>query len=59
MKDCEITHLKRHLVGRHLPPCSALKDEMPLSMRMCQFNNILLSIANKVGCNNCLICWML
>ena len=54
MKGCEmrVTHLRRHLVGRHLPPCSALKDEMPLSMKMSQFNNILLSIANNVGCNN-------
>ena len=54
MKGCEmcVTHLRRHLVGRHLPPCSALKDEMPLAMRMSQFNNILLSIANNVGCNN-------
>ena len=54
MKGCEmrVTHLRRHLVGRHLPPCSALKDEMPLAMRMTQFNNILLSIANNVGCNN-------
>ena len=54
LKGCEmhVTHLRRHLLGRHLPPCSALKDEMPLAMQMSQFNNILLSIANNVGCNN-------
>ena len=50
--EMRLTHLRRHLVGRHLPPCSALKDEMPLSMRMSQFNNILLSIANNLSCNN-------
>ena len=47
-----VTHLRRHLVGCHLPPCSTLKDDMPLFMRMSQFNNILQSIANKVGCNH-------
>ena len=54
MKDCGmcVTHLRRHMVGCHLPPCTALKHEMPLSARMSQFNNILLSIAKNVGCNN-------
>ena len=54
MKGCEmrVTHLRKHLVRRHLPSCLALKDEMQLAMRMSQFNNILLSIANNVGCDN-------
>ena len=53
MKDCEmrVTHLRRYLVGRHLPPCSVLKDKTSLSMRMSQFNNILLS--NAGGLQQC------
>ena len=54
MRECGLsaTHLRRHLVGRHLPPCSAFKNDMELSARMLQFHNILMSVGRLVGCRN-------
>ena len=51
MKDCEmhVTHLRRYLVGCHLPPCSALKDEMPLSIFFLQTIKIYLPFCNNIG----------
>ena len=46
----ETSHLKKHVIGRHLPKFVSSKSSLSLEEQMKKYENLLMSIARDVGC---------
>ena len=52
IKGCNIetTHLKKHIIGRHLPRFVSIKSDLTLEEQMKHYESLLMSVAHDFGC---------
>ena len=52
IKGCNIetTHLKKHIIGRHLPRFVSIKSDLTLEEQMKHYESLLMSVAHGFGC---------
>ena len=52
IKGCNIetTHLKKHIIGRHLPRFVSIKSDLTLEEQMKHYESLLMAVAHDFGC---------
>ena len=54
MNGCNVraTHLKKHVIGRHLPVEAYKSGDLSISSRMCILEDLLMKVASNLGCKS-------